>query len=63
MDFYNNRIAKFDQRIWRYLVETFDLDKMKVIVVGGPGFAKTRFYDKIKSISENESDSRFKDVL
>lgn len=56
MDFYNSRIAKFDQKIWRYIVETFDLDKMKVVVVGGPGFAKTRFFEKIKQISENEND-------
>ena len=32
---------------------------MKVIVVGGPGFAKTRFYDKIRSISDNETDQKF----
>ena len=36
---------------------------MKVVVVGGPGFAKTRFFDKIKVISDHEKDKKFSDII
>lgn len=40
----------------RYLVEQFDLDKMKLFVIAGPGNPKNRLLNTIKSISSFEKD-------
>lgn len=40
MDFYKKSIEKFDQKVYKYILEQFDLEKIKVIVVGGPGNPK-----------------------
>lgn len=62
MDIYNKRIEEFDQKIWRYIFDTFDLEAIKVVVVAGPGNAKTRFVDRLKTYDLIESDSKYREL-
>ena len=60
MDIYKNNIAKFDQRIWRYIYDTFDTEEIKVIVLAGPGNAKDRFLNRLKQIDTHEKDLTYR---
>ncbi len=63
MEIYNNKLLKFDKRIWTYLTTTFDLDNLKVIILAGPGIAKTRFHDRLKSIDSFEKDKNIREMV
>lgn len=56
MDIYNKRIEAFDKKVWHYIFETFDVNKLKAVVVAGPGIAKSRFVDRLKDIDKYEAD-------
>jgi protein pelota len=62
MDIYNKRIEEFDQKIWRHIFETYDLNAIKVVVIGGPGNAKNRFLDRLKNYDAIETDAKFKNM-
>lgn len=57
MDIYNKKVEAFDRKIWKYIFETFEVEKMKAVVVGGPGIAKSRFIDRLKDIDKYETDN------
>lgn len=56
MEFYKKNIESFDQWVWWYIMDSFDLDNIKVVVVAGPGNPKDRFLNKIKNINNFEID-------
>jgi len=56
MDIYNKKVDAFDRKVWRYIFETFDVDKLKAVVVAGPGIPKTRLLDRLKDIDKHETD-------
>lgn len=56
MDIYNKKIEAFDKKVWRYIFETFEVDKLKAVVVAGPGIPKTRLLDRLKDIDKYETD-------
>ena len=62
MEIYNKRIDEFDQRIWRYIFDSFSLDAIKVVVIAGPGNAKNRFVDRLKSYELIESDAKYREL-
>jgi protein pelota len=62
MDIYNKRIEEFDQKIWRYIFDSFDMETIKVAVVAGPGNAKNRFVDRLKSYESIESDPKYREL-
>lgn len=39
------------------------MESVKVFVVGGPGFAKKRFVEKIRNISSHESDLKLRSLI
>lgn len=63
MDIYNKRIEAFDKKIWHYIFETFEVDKLKAIVVAGPGIAKSRFLDRLKEIDKYEADGAIREKV
>lgn len=60
MDIYKNNVMKFDQKIWRYIYDTFDTESIKVIVLAGPGNAKDRFLNRLKQIDNFEKDLNYR---
>ena len=63
MDIYNKKIDAFDRKIWKYVFETFDMDQLRAIVVGGPGNAKERLVKKMKEIDQYEKDIELRDKI
>ena len=63
MDIYNKRIEAFDKKVCHYIFETFDINKLKAIVVAGPGIAKARFIDRLKDIDKYEADPDLREKI
>ena len=56
MEVYNKKAAAFDRKVWRYLFESFNMEEIKAVVVGGPGNAKERFVSRIEDVDKYEKD-------
>lgn len=56
MEFYKKSVLQFDLKVIRYILDHFDLDKMKLVVIAGPGNPKNRLLQTIKTISSHEKD-------
>ncbi len=60
---YNEKVLKFDKKIWTYIVNTFDMGNMKVMVIAGPGNAKNRFMDRLKDITMYDKNQEVRDKV
>lgn len=63
IEFYNNAIVKFESKVIHYIFEQFDMNKIKVFIVAGPGNAKRRFMDKISNIANHEKDLNLRGIV
>lgn len=64
MDIYNKKLEEFESQVWRYLFESFDKwDNVKAVVLAGPGNSRVRFFDKLKSIDQNEKSETIRKLV
>jgi len=64
MDKYNEKVESFDANVWRYLFEAFsDWKAIKVVILAGPGNARTRLMEKLRDIDQHEKNEALRTAV